>query len=584
MFDKMNKFRILWMPVLSVIAILAHQEFNYLFDGKYDGNTEQVVDVSVQGEEIEKVKQLEAGERSRGYFVYFILLMFAVGISSLTKSLIGLIAQEKVLCDVEDALKRVDRAKIHDNKLNCVIPWLSSEEVKSSSSFIVQRVESLHLRAVRGLEPDLDSLREADELQLDDGLAMPRQLTDWSVLVGLLGTLYGLGVTIERIISGATQNNQLENTAELQKAVLHGLGGASTAFVTSMAGIACMLMLAFAAHNVHTYWTRVLDRFNRFVETDLLAFLFPKGSDNQLQDLLGKLEYTLGGLEGKIVMLDKSVMGIQGGVAGFLTAGSSFEKSADEFKALRSDINSLMTKSFEVQRSFGLKNDALVSRLEEMSNTTDIALSSIKEDLIKREEFSEQLAVSSSGLHEVAKQMQDLPAGVHREVQNLVVNNIVQFEAQLISLTDAYLTRMGPTGDKLVDVATSFDTSSQRLNELIQGLDAHTQEMSKSSKAVMDALNETSSRSLKQLVDSLGEHAQDLTQSSQDILSSLKGEIGQLAEEVQAGVLSQCRELNSTVEEDLQRLISSQRSSVDGLTSSLGEILGTLKKLESNRY
>ena len=186
------------------------------------------------------------GFHANAYLNGTILAMFGFGVVYTLKALVDLLADARGTAQTEDliaAVRRGDRtfAEVHDIIL--ANPHRSLREFLNTVHRVIR-----HGETSATLPYLLDSLATRGE----DRRALVRYLTGALVLLGLIGTFYGLLITIEgvrQVIGGLSDDGASRSTVELlgglKDRLAVPLSGMGMAFSTSLFGLLASLALAF---------------------------------------------------------------------------------------------------------------------------------------------------------------------------------------------------------------------------------------------------------------------------------------------------------------------------------------------------
>jgi len=395
------------------------------------------------------------------WFIRVILAVFLLGVCWLMFSLVRLRREENQLREEILRKEKYEQGseKHSEDRLTCLLP-----EKSSRGGLVAQRTQSLWENASRNIDPQQDALREADEQQVENHLALPAHIASSSVLIGLLGTLYGLSLAVLAII---TSSASATDFAALQTAVLQGLKGAKTAFYTSIGGILSMILLNTSILLVRTGWSHLLERANRFIELDLIPFFFQESSEHRLNDLVDDLERTISKLGERIDSLANAAAHIQNSFGGLISVGRSFEQGAKELLSLREDMKSFLGQSLELKKQYMESSKSLVDQLEAQIGLSGKISGQIEEEITNLKARQNSLSELEARFVTISNAAERLPAEVEKLLQ---VASEVYIE-KLQGLNDTYLQMLGPTGDRLYETSEQLEHfASQSLTQLKDGV------------------------------------------------------------------------------------------------------------------
>jgi biopolymer transport protein ExbB/TolQ/prefoldin subunit 5 len=449
------------------------------------------------------------------WFIRFILAVFLVGVAKLAWSIHRLHFEDMQLAGLvvrRAKLRRGDAVSPGD-RLASLLP-----DEGRRRGLMVARIHKLWESASRSLDPQQEALREADEQSVDSQLALPHHIATISVLIGLLGTLYGLSLAVWAIIDSS---NAATDFAGLQSAVLNGLDGAKTAFYTSIAGILNMLLLSTSILFVRSAWSDLLDRANRFVELDLVPYFFRESGENKLTQLVDSLERTVSELSDRIEALARSAQHIQNSFGGLISVGRSFEQGAHELLSLRDDMRRYLGQSTELQRQFTVTSERLVGDLGRQIGLAGDIHEKMGTEIVLLRSRQESLDALEQRIGKFDGSVKQLP----EQVAELIRGASGAYLEQLQQLNDTYLQYLGPTGDRL------FRTSEQ------------------------------------------------LERFACEALPRLQEGVAELGLQIQQGVLTSVGEVNETVRNELGGVIQQHQQTLGAYVLSIEELKGHISRL-----
>jgi biopolymer transport protein ExbB/TolQ len=185
-------------------------------------------------------------------------------------------------------------------------PLLDIHELKDGiprESIIGDRLEAIAKMRASRIKASADMLqqmslaKEATKL----GLGVPGFAVGFAMLLGLLGTVFGLALMVKQIdaaIPLGFQSITPESWQDSLKSIRSVLGGMKTAFSTTLAGLICSIFSAglnFFLGSAQASYFKVLDRFT--VE-ELLPAVVPSVEDESLLERVSlQLETSFGSLD-----------------------------------------------------------------------------------------------------------------------------------------------------------------------------------------------------------------------------------------------------------------------------------------------
>ncbi|MEW6607344.1 MAG: hypothetical protein AB1414_07810 [bacterium] len=144
------------------------------------------------------------------------------------------------------------------------------------TSTVVNRLEELHRIREEGGEINHDALAEILSIKYNMKAGLVRYLLSSLIILGLMGTFWGLGKSVAQIQPLLTKPENFRSLSDLCNRMSETLGGMSTAFATTLAGLVATLILAFLYYRFNKYQTSFLTELEDFTTTSLIPRFCPK--------------------------------------------------------------------------------------------------------------------------------------------------------------------------------------------------------------------------------------------------------------------------------------------------------------------
>jgi hypothetical protein len=235
-------------------------------------------------------------------------------------------------------------------------------EAVSDKSMIARRVNALvRIRYVSGAAVEALSAGDADEAQVS--LAMPRFAASAPILLGLMGTLWGLSQAITEIQPLVSQIKDFRELPELLNAMVLTLSGMKTAFATSIAGLLAALVLSFSVTRVTRVYEVVLTRLDRVTALDLMPLLSVPEHNRALAAFSSSVSESAQRLEGSSVSLQTLTASLVDAATSTSVGMTSMLQFAQAFQGGTEKLNDFQTHFQERQ----------AARDQELSETVDSA-------------------------------------------------------------------------------------------------------------------------------------------------------------------------------------------------------------------
>lgn len=161
------------------------------------------------------------------------------------------------------------------------------DAVKGSGSLLEARITDLKTLYVQRHPIDLDSLRGLTISELRSSLTGAEGIGRSLIVLGLFGTLWGLGSAVTGLTTTITPGSI--NVAELANAILGTLSGLQTAFGTTLTGIGGALVVGLVVGVARQQQAQLLRKFEQLMSTRIVP-LFDTSDAKNLQHAARALE------------------------------------------------------------------------------------------------------------------------------------------------------------------------------------------------------------------------------------------------------------------------------------------------------
>jgi biopolymer transport protein ExbB/TolQ len=185
-------------------------------------------------------------------------------------------------------------------------PLLDIHELKDGiprESIIGDRLEAIAKMRASRIKASADMLqqmslaKEATKL----GLGVPGFAVGFAMLLGLLGTVFGLALMVKQIdaaIPLGFQSITSDSWQDSLKSIKSVLGGMKTAFSTTLAGLICSIFSAGLNFFLGSAQARYFKGLDRFTVEELLPTVIPSVEDESLLERVSlQLETSFGSLD-----------------------------------------------------------------------------------------------------------------------------------------------------------------------------------------------------------------------------------------------------------------------------------------------
>lgn len=253
----------------------------------------------------------------------FILLLFGVSTAVVVRNLWRVAREAKCL---DKARAILDRATQDHSSTESVVEELLDNVPASVAR---RRIDLLYrVRQLHSLSTDL--LHRAEQYERTSDYRFPRFAMSMMVVLGLLGTVIGLSVSVQGILPTVTNISEID-VNRLLEALSLALGGLQTAFSTTLTGLGCTFLLA----GLLLVNQRAEGRFRVRMEAFLTMDLMPRvliSSEMEARTLyVEAIETSAQNIGRAADTLDRSREGIRAIVDGLVEATQTVESRTTDF-------------------------------------------------------------------------------------------------------------------------------------------------------------------------------------------------------------------------------------------------------------
>lgn len=157
-----------------------------------------------------------------------------------------------------------------------------------ASSLIQQRIGAIKQLRARRVVVNLRLLQKLSvaNLAARRELAMPARAAQMAMMLGILGTFWGLAQMVQEIEFAIPdpQNLSVESLTHGLESLTEVMAGIKTAFSTSLFGLAAAACLTWMAHRIDDRRATLLFHLEHFTVTQLLPALAPDMEDREMLD------------------------------------------------------------------------------------------------------------------------------------------------------------------------------------------------------------------------------------------------------------------------------------------------------------
>jgi hypothetical protein len=266
----------------------------------------------------------------------------------------------------------------------------------------------------------LNSILDSVATRLNEARDLTRYVINLLIFLGLLGTFYGLAITVPEVVNtikslvpkeGQTAIDVFEN---LMEGLEGQLGGMGTAFASSLLGLAGSLVVGllelFAGHGQNRFYMQLEEWLSSFTSIGFYGEVDATESSNansQVSSVIAHLGHQISSLteivensENSRTKIDQQIVSLTVAIKELISSknigspiknsGQPFDKnSLDQLISSQNDLNTLIKGQFgessakDLENSTRLRNIELqIARLvDELVNARQDALADLRSDL-----------------------------------------------------------------------------------------------------------------------------------------------------------------------------------------------------------
>lgn len=192
--------------------------------------------------------------------------------------------------------------KVPDIPLEHLVETIDFQEiikVMDKNTFVYQRMKSLLLAKANKTNIDTDHEREKTILEttFDKNVIFPQYATSLCMMLGMLGTFYGLSVLVGDItsISNVSYQQSVDSILKATQDIQKVMGGVGTAFSTTLVGLFASIILNFYKYRSETKFHAFFKQLEDFISDKIYPLInasVSKDGKNIIRDISDNFEKT----------------------------------------------------------------------------------------------------------------------------------------------------------------------------------------------------------------------------------------------------------------------------------------------------
>lgn len=433
--------------------------------------------------------------------IYLLLGLFAIAAIIVAKNIIRVRRELRSLEKLMAGFEQMEEGRklTADELIKRVETELPKDSIVASRIHLLYKIRQMH-----SISADL--LSRLDALDENDNYRFVRFVSNVLLILGLLGTVIGLTISVQSIMPALQEAQRISDVAVLTRAMAETLAGLRTAFSATMAGLGSTFTLALLVTFAQRYEATFHRKMELFLAYDLMpeilisteleaSTLYVKAIEKSAQDIAHAatvLDRSRDGIQMIVDGLVRATHASESRIVDFFNFAQSFKDSVsqmigynNDLKRVYDDIQSVLREIQQNQvtdKIIGQIVDNSVARSLEAANEGATAI---------REEFKKDIA-------EIAKSQQQYVEAVNNN--SAAINDFSQKNADRLAVA-----LDGPFKKALVGFEQGLERAKQRedvtrtvATEYLDQLRKHVTETSEENRKAVKSLHEQAERMVDQ--------------------------------------------------------------------------------------
>ena len=466
-------------------------------------------------------------------------------------------------------------------------------------SIIYRRIRDLVQIKQNGGQIDNDTLGDIHTGEASRKAALSSYILGILIILGLIGTLRGLITAITEVQPLLQDIQNLDQLPTISDALRETLAGMNTAFVTTLTGLGTSLLLGFGGWLFNRENSAFLTDFERFVSTEIIPHFTqtPEASIASAVEQLTQCTDTLklatkenvqamhqaiqlltdtswgGHLEQQYILADNFGRTAES----LLKSLSGINEYQFLIKSTFKDFESLTTQSMSQIREYqGVLRQGLEDSVPKLEKESKTLKTTIAEYRASQATFIDDLAKTLQRQLQPITENQEEIAHFLSETADHLSENLTKISEYQTHITSAVEGFNELTTQSMSRIAEYQDVLRQGLEDAVPKLTVE----SRTLKTTIGEYQDSQSRFVDDLSSTLQEHLQSVTENQQEMVHILIDELSNTLDpfnELNAQLVSQIREYQSTVQRGLENSLS--RFAAEGQT--LKTVIGEYRESQS---
>ena len=463
----------------------------------------------------------------------------------------------------------------------------------SNFSVVYKRIHDLVQIKQKSGQITQDALADIHAGQASRKAGLSNYILAILIILGLIGTLRGLITAIVEVQPLLQDIQDIDQFPMISEALRETLAGMNTAFVTTLAGLGASFVLGFFGWLFNWLNSAFLTHFERFVSTEIIPHFTqtPEASIASAVEQLTKCTDTLelatrenvqamhqaiqlltdtswgGHLEQQYILADnfgRTAESLLKSLSGINEYQFLITSTVGKFEDLTTQSMSQIGK-YQEELRHGLEDS--VPKLEKESNALK---ATIAEYRTSQATFIDDLASAlQKQLQPITKNQEEI-AQTLNETAGHLLESLTKISEYQIHITSAVEGFNEVTMESMSQITEYQDVLRQGLEDAVPKFAAESQTL----KTAIDEYQDSQSRFIDELSGTLQGHLQSVTENQQETVHILTDELSNTLDpfnEVNARLVSQIREYQSTMQRGLENSLSKFAVESQTLKTAIGE-------------
>lgn len=280
-------------------------------------------------------------------------------------------------------------------------------------SLVAERVRSLFkLRTNRGI--DITALAQASGDQAGAPAAFARFIAGSLVVVGLVGTVFGLSLAVRDLAPLVSSIDSAKAVTVFAGYMFKTLGAMQTAFSCTLTGLICALSLSLLVFAVQLAQLALHRRLESFSNLELVPAIVPRSSDHATEEFVDHLDKAGETIQDSLDLVERVSTSLETNATQLGNAAGALREAAAASESMR-----------ESARLFQDGAARLTGGISTFTEKTEIVFGKVDASLTALKAESAQMAAAANRLADLAQNLGGL-ANLPQRLQGVLDSAMAQ--------------------------------------------------------------------------------------------------------------------------------------------------------------